>query len=104
MKYKNHRAEPYFTLMKNGVKTIEGRLNKGKYAKIKKGDEVVVFNNDETNSFNVVVTGVKKYKSFETMLKTESLEKVLPNIKDVSEGIKIYRKFYSEKKKESWVL
>lgn len=105
MKYHNHRAEPYFTFLKNGQKTIEGRIRRGKYAAIRPGDEIVVYNNEETDSVEVIVKKVTTYLSFEEMLTKEPLSKLLPDAKTVDEGIGVYRKFYTaEEEKEFGVV
>ncbi|KAJ6741266.1 RNA-BINDING ASCH DOMAIN PROTEIN [Salix purpurea] len=44
---------------------------------------------------------VHRYASFSKMLQAESLEKVLPGVKTVEEGVEIYRKFYTEEKEMS---
>jgi ASC-1-like (ASCH) protein len=103
--YKNHRAEPYFTFLKNGEKTIEGRTRKGAYQDIGAGDHIVVFNNDETDSVEVVVKDVRRYATFREMLEKELLKKILPDVESVEEGIKIYEKFYDpEEEKEFGVI
>lgn len=105
MKYHNHRAEPYFTFLKDGQKTIEGRIRRGKYAEIRPGDEIVVYNNEETDSVEVIVKKVTTYLSFEEMLTKEPLSKLLPDAKTVEEGIGVYRKFYTtEEEKEFGVV
>ncbi|MEK7498020.1 MAG: ASCH domain-containing protein [Patescibacteria group bacterium] len=95
MKYHNHRAEPYFTFLKNGKKTIEGRIRKGWYRNVKPGDQIVVYNEEETDSLGTVVKRVTKYKSVKDMLINESIKKLLPDIDTIDQGIKIYRKFYT---------
>lgn len=94
--YKNHRAEPYFTFVREGKKTVEGRLVKGKYAEIKTGDSINIHTNDEADNFWVNVVGVRKYQTFRELLEQEGAKKVLPNAKDVEDGVSIYREFYSE--------
>lgn len=107
-KYKthlSHRAEPYFTFVKNGQKTIEGRIKKEKYREIYSGDHIVIYNEEETESFEVVVLGVRTYLSFQEMLLKEPLQTVLPNASSVEDGINIYRRFYSpEQEKEYGVV
>lgn len=93
--YKNHRSEPYFTFLKNGKKTIEGRICEGKYAQICAGEQIQVFTNDETDSVIVEIVRVTRYASFLEMLETEDLHKVLPDAKSVEHGAEVYRRFYS---------
>ncbi len=93
--YKNHRAEPYFTFVKNGQKTIEGRIRKGNYRFLKPGDHVIVYNNEETESVEVLVKGVRNYRSFREMLTNEPLKKILPDVETVEQGLEVSWKFYT---------
>ena len=43
----------------------------------------------------MVVKRVSIYDSWNTMLSTEDLGKVLPNAKNIKDGIRLYREFYS---------
>lgn len=95
-KYKNHRAEPYFTYVKNGQKTIEGRLRKGLYAELAVGDFITVQTNDETESVLVKVADLRLYDSFAAMLATEDVHKILPNVDTPEAGVAVYRQFYTE--------
>uniref|UniRef100_A0A3N7F7W0 ASCH domain-containing protein n=1 Tax=Populus trichocarpa TaxID=3694 RepID=A0A3N7F7W0_POPTR len=91
-----HVQEPYFSLLKDGRKTIEGRCATGDYIRIEPGDLILV------NKIVVLkVEDVRRYASFSKMLQAENLEKVLPGVKTVEEGVKIYRKFYTEEKEMS---
>ena len=100
--YRSHRAEPYFSFVKDGRKTIEGRIRKGKYCSIKPGDHIVVSNEAETDSVEVLVTGARAYGSFREMLTVEPLEKVLPDVLSVDEGVTVYRKFYTEEMEDEY--
>ena len=40
MKYNKHLSEPWFSLIKLGLKTCEGRLNKGEFSKMKVNDTI----------------------------------------------------------------
>ncbi len=86
---------PWFNFIRDGSKTVEGRLNRGSFLKMNKGDIVTWVNND--NKINTVVKYNKKYDSFEKMLKNERIENVLPSISNIMSGVNTYRKFYSEK-------
>ena len=44
--YNKNLSEPWFSLIKLGIKTCEGRLNKGDFSKMNKGDYIVFENND----------------------------------------------------------
>jgi ASC-1-like (ASCH) protein len=100
--YNSHRAEPYYTFLKKGLKTIEGRVKNGKYRLVKKGDHIVVHNSTETDSTEVIVERVAYYPSFEEMLKMEPIKKILPDVETVEDGIEVYRKFYMEKEEKKY--
>lgn len=97
--YNNHRVEPYFSFLKNGKKTIEGRLNKGKYKDIKSGDTIIVnlADDNKNGKIETEVLGVKKYDSFRELFKKEGFRKIIPDVKTEGEALMVYRKFYSEK-------
>ena len=101
-KYEIGVAEPYFTYIKDRVKTVEGRLQKGKHAQIRKGDIVDISNNKGTDSIEVQVVDVRIFSSFKEMLEKEELKKVLPNVNSVNEGVAVYRQFYSEEKEKEF--
>lgn len=100
--FTNHRAEPYFTFVKNGQKTIEGRLKKGEYANLKVGDHIVVQNDDETDSVEVEVKDVRPYPTFESMLNSEDLKQVLPDIETVAQAVQVYRQFYAPEQEQEF--
>ena len=93
-------GEPWCTAMKTGRKTVEGRLNKGKFAKLKRGDVLVV-----SSSFLVVIKDIRKYDSFVKYLTQEGLRNTLPGVSSIDKGVSVYREFYSEAaEKEHGVL
>lgn len=100
--YHNHRAEPYFTFMQQGKKTIEGRVKKGYYRFVKPGDHIIIYNEEETKNLEVLVKRVTTYKSFRKMLENEPLEKVLPDAKNIDHGVDIYKGFYSNKQEKKF--
>ncbi len=102
MLYHNHRQEPYFSYLKSGQKTIEGRLRKGKYAKIKVDDTIAVSNIKETEEIIVVVTKVIWYQNFSNLIVAEGLDRLLPNIKTIDKGLEIYRQFYSKEDEKKY--
>jgi len=97
MIYENHRDEPYFSFLKNGEKTIEGRIRKNWYCVLKPGDHIIVHNKEnELDSFETVVKDVRNYSSVREMLEKEQFKKLLPNVETIEQGINVYRKFYTE--------
>ncbi|XP_019436532.1 PREDICTED: uncharacterized protein LOC109342923 isoform X1 [Lupinus angustifolius] len=90
-----HVQEPFFSQLKDGLKTIEGRCASGKYRRIELGNLILV-----NKSVVFEVQGLRKYPTFYDMLEAESLEKVLPGVESVEEGVKVYRRFYTEEKEQ----
>jgi len=89
--------EPYFSLIKNGQKTVEGRLGKDKYFAFKQGDKLV-FNGDLETEIKTMV----KYKSFREMLLFEGLKNVLPEVQTLEEGEQIYYQFYTKEDEQKY--
>ncbi|XP_039010033.1 uncharacterized protein LOC120138685 isoform X2 [Hibiscus syriacus] len=88
-----HVQEPFFTQLKDGIKTIEGRCAVGDYNRIASG-AFILFN----KCLVLEVQAVHHYASFFEMLEAETLAKVLPGVKTIHEGVQVYRKFYTEEK------
>ena len=96
MNYKKHLSEPWFTLIKLGLKTVEGRLNKGDFGKMNIGDTITFYNEDfEYREVTVKITKINNYKTFEKYLKKETLTNCLPGFYRISDGLKVYYKYFS---------
>ncbi|KAL5543198.1 hypothetical protein UlMin_010908 [Ulmus minor] len=91
-----HVQEPFFSQLKDGIKTVEGRCATGNYKRIGPGSLILI---NKCIAFKVEC--VHSYVSFSEMLEAEGLAKVLPGVKSVEEGVEIYRKFYTEEKERS---
>lgn len=85
--------EPWFSLIKSGTKTIEGRLCKGDFALMRAGDYVTWANGSHT--INTRIKAIYHHKTFATYLKARTLNACLPGVKTIREGVLIYHKFYS---------
>jgi ASC-1-like (ASCH) protein len=91
-------ADPWFSHIRSGAKTVEGRLNKGKFAELKVGSTLVIAKsggNARTKRLVAVVTRVVRYPSFETYLSQEGLARTLPGVASISDGVDVYRQFYT---------
>jgi len=86
----------WFQFIKDGRKTVEGRLNKGKFSSIKKGDTLVISNNKQS-VIVAVISNIIKYRTFEEYLVQEGLSRTLPGTRNIPDGVDIYRKFYNER-------
>lgn len=96
--YEKHVSEPWFSLMKLRIKTVEGRLNKGDFANMNIGD-VIVFTNNELGferKFEMEIKNIKRYDNFQTYLENETLEKCLPGIDNMEDGLNVYYKYYKK--------
>ncbi|GMH18195.1 hypothetical protein Nepgr_020036 [Nepenthes gracilis] len=91
-----HVQEPFFSQLNDGVKTIEGRCSVDNYNRIQSG-ALILFNKCLLSE----VQDIHHYASFMEMLEAEGLEKVLPGVVTIQEGVQIYRKFYTEEKERS---
>ena len=83
--------EPYLTQIKRGEKTAEGRVNGLMCSRLRAGEYIQFYN----YSYSVLckIRYFHKYSSFERMLQDEGLCRLLPRIKNINEGLAIYRKF-----------
>ncbi|GLT53485.1 hypothetical protein SLA2020_267530 [Shorea laevis] len=80
-----HVQEPFFSQLKDGQKTIEGRCAVGDYNRIGSGS-LILFN----RCVVFEVQDVRRYASFSDMLGAESLAKVLPGVETIEEGDNFY--------------
>lgn len=83
--------EPYLTLIQKRQKLIEGRTYSEKYQKFKPGDILHLYN--EKNEAFCRLKALRTYPTFQEMLLTEGLNRVVPNAKTVEEGVEIYKSF-----------
>jgi len=102
--YRKHLSEPWFSLMAVGCKTIEGRLNRGEWTNIEEGDGIDWYNDDFglKREFRTVIISKSIYKCFESYLYTKGLNKTLPTIENLEDGLKIYHMFYKPKEEEKY--
>lgn len=92
--HERHLCEPYYSLVKSGEKTVEGRLNKGSNAGVNIGD-YFKFYNDNGDEFLARIDDIKRFSSFRLMLE-KYINEALPGVENINEGVAVYRKFYSE--------
>lgn len=60
---------PYFNLVKNGLKTAEVRANKGPFAKLKEGDVIDIESINTKETERVYVTKVERYESLTSVIR-----------------------------------
>lgn len=88
--------EPYFSFIKSGKKTVEGRLGKNKYLSLKQGDLIKI------NDIEAVVVKVVKYSNFKDMLIQEGVENVIPESENLESAVNVYYRFYSKEDEEKF--
>ena len=90
-------SDPWFDHLRQGSKRYEGRLYRGLPIYMRRGDTLTIYretpDSKETNSFSCIIEDVLRFETFEESMKTLPLDQILPGIKSISEGIKIYETF-----------
>ena len=89
-----------------GRKTVEGRLNRDKFAQYKVGDTVNLrrdYRNDagqledgELNAAIVEIVAIRTYPTFLVMVTAEGYQSVIPSAKSADEAADEYNKYYSD--------
>lgn len=78
----------YFEFMRSRSKYREGRLNRGQFTRIRRGDVVSFFCQSDILRF--VVTSVDSYPTFREMLEGGRLLSYLPDAKSLDAGVQTY--------------
>jgi len=88
----NDRA---FNEIKNGNKTIEGRVLKKFFEDLKVG-ETITFKNSKSEEITKKISNIIQYNNFSEMLEKEGFEKVLPyeDISSIEDGVSYYTRLY----------
>ncbi len=104
--YIENVSEPWFTLISLGLKTVEGRKNKGRFKEMKVGDIIEWTNADfAPRSVLTRIVGKAEYATFAEYLETEGLDKCLPGMPDLTHGLSVYFKYFTkEDEKEFGVV
>ena len=83
--------DPHFRNVLEGKKIYELRLYDEKRKAIKIGDVITMKHNEDTSNFyNVVVTGIKTYKSFKKAIKDSGFDKVIPDSSNLKDALQVY--------------
>ena len=87
-----HVSEPWFTYIKLGLKTVEGKKKSPTWEKLRKGDYLKITNGKDW--FLAEIVNINTYEgsndNLADYLKKETLERTLPGIDTLEEGIKVY--------------
>ena len=90
---------PWFELVRDGIKTYEGRRMTDGVRAMRVGD-VVEFSrhkDDSSELFRTTVVDMTYFSSFKSALEKLGVERVLPSVSTVADGVEIYKKYVSEK-------
>jgi ASC-1-like (ASCH) protein len=89
-----HCQEPWFSLLREGKKSVIGRLNNETSALIKTGDQIKFFNDDK--NFLLTVFKIEHFSTISIYLETVGLQNALPGIKTIKEGCKVFLEFHTQ--------
>ena len=88
-----------------GRKTIEGRLNKGKFAEYTIGDVIElrrdhrgedgVLRDGEPNQARAEIIGIRRYGSFREMVRAEGYRRVVPDAVSADTAAALYDTYYT---------
>jgi len=102
-------SEPWYSLIKEGRKTTEGRKNTEKWSGIERGDVIIFTNNEggdkEKRKVKARVVEIVRYlgpNALENYLKGETLKCALPGVKTYEEGKSVYLKFWNNEEIEKY--
>lgn len=96
----------------DGRKTIEGRLNRGKFAQYQPGDIVElrrdirgtdgILHDGDVAEIRVRVVAVRPYASFLEMIKAEGYQRVIPDATSPEDAANEYDKYYSAEDQQKY--
>ncbi len=102
-KYVEHLSEPWFTLISMGLKTFEGRKNKGRFKEMQIGDIIKWYNDDfEHREILTKIVDKYEYDTFEKYLIDLTLEKCLPGVKSLDTGLSVYYKYFTKEDEQEY--
>lgn len=86
--------DPWFSYISSGKKVVEGRLKKNKFSLMVPGDTVEITNGEKR--IVCTIASVKEYASFYEYLYHEGLDRCLPSVTSIEDGVNVYYEFYSK--------
>lgn len=96
MEYQIIVSDIWYRFIEDGSKCYEGRRAIGIFNQIRAGDILILINKEDRNlTCRKRVNKVYKFTTFQEALETLDMQKILPSIQTVQEGVNIYSKFVS---------
>ncbi len=92
----------FFDLIHSGKKTLEVRVGYDSINRIQAGEHIRLVTH--TGSFDVRVSAVRRYQTFEEMLKTEPYERIAPDARSHAEVLSLFKQIYSADKEKLGVI
>lgn len=95
----------------DGNKTVEGRLGKPKYVKMRVGDVLSIREDtyksgeivkSETDRVRVVITQLLYFQSFDEMLSSLDFHRAIPDAISASDALQTYRQYYTNADEEEY--
>ena len=84
----------WFDYIKNGDKTIEGRLYDDKRKELEVDDTIKFVNGNE--SFIKKITNLEIYDSFEAAINEDNFKKLIPDATTINEALIVYTDIYND--------
>ena len=98
---KKHLSEPWFSFVRDKVKTHEGRINIGFWKNLQLGDKFIFWN--EENEFEVEIAEKLIFSSFKEAINKIGLENVLPNYTNIDIAIEeVYYKYFTKDDEQTY--
>lgn len=85
--------QKYFEAIKDGTKTVEGRLNSPKFKDLKPNMHITFMCVQTQEQVVCIVQDVQRYATFEEMLVAQGVENMLPGVQTLSEAVALYESF-----------
>lgn len=92
----------FYNLILSGKKPLEVRVGYDSINKIKVGEDICLITN--TESSQVKVKDIRRYKTFEEMLAVEPWQSIVPDARDYKEVLRLLRQIYPAKKEKLGVV
>jgi ASC-1-like (ASCH) protein len=92
-------APRYFQQIRDGLKTVEGRIAKEKFCALQAGQTLTFCCEDDKLLTRIIE--IKKFPTFKHLLEHYGLKTCLPDLNCLEEGVKIYHSFPNYKQQES---
>ena len=80
----------HFDNILNKTKIYETRIFDKKRKMIKLLDEVIFIDRNSDRTFKAIITELSFYKNFRDAISSVGVKKVLPNVRSLEDGIKLY--------------